>query len=174
MGMPYRLEFGIAATTSHVILASRRVTRELDGIMASRTRPLASRCNNGPEFASWHFLAWTMERKIELVHIEPGRPVENAHVEGLHGNLRYECLNASWFGDLFEARGRLRRRRRSTTKSGPQQVGIFDAGRVCAANWISPAAYAGYRAARELKEKERTGEKVTSGVSGVVRFRARS
>ena len=41
---------------------------------------------------------------LELVHIEPGRPVQNAFVESFHGKLRDECLNASWFGNLFEAR----------------------------------------------------------------------
>ncbi len=34
----------------------------------------------------------------------PGRPVQNAFVESFHGKLRDECLNASWFGNLFEAR----------------------------------------------------------------------
>jgi len=84
--------------------ASRRVTRELDRIVAERGVPEAIRCDNGPEFTSRHFLAWGMERKIELVHIEPGRPVQNAHVESFHGKLRDECLNPSWFGNLFEAR----------------------------------------------------------------------
>src|SRR5215510_2628250 len=48
-----------------------------------------------------------MERKIELLHIEPGRPVQNAFVESFHGKLRDECLNASWFGNLFEARAKI-------------------------------------------------------------------
>jgi hypothetical protein len=47
---------------------------------------------------------WCAERKIELVHIEPGKPVQNAHVESFHGKLRDECLNASWFQNLFDAR----------------------------------------------------------------------
>jgi putative transposase len=84
--------------------ASRRVTRELEKMVAERGAPEALRCDNGPEFTSRHFLAWALERKIELVHIEPGRPVQNAHVESFHGKLRDECLNASWFGNLFEAR----------------------------------------------------------------------
>jgi putative transposase len=84
--------------------ASRRVTRELEKIVAQRGAPEAIRCDNGPEFTSRHILAWAMERKIELVHIEPGRPVQNAYVESFHGKLRDECLNASWFGNLFEAR----------------------------------------------------------------------
>ena len=84
--------------------ASRRVTRELEKIVEERGVPEAIRCDNGPEFTSRHFLAWGLERKIELVHIEPGRPVQNAFVESFHGKLRDECLNASWFGNLFEAR----------------------------------------------------------------------
>lgn len=84
--------------------ASRRVTRELERIVAERGAPEAIRCDNGPEFTSRHFLAWGLERKIELVHIEPGRPMQNGYVESFHGKLRDECLNASWFGNLFEAR----------------------------------------------------------------------
>jgi|ERR1700682_117756 len=69
--------------------------------------PPAIRCDNGPELTSRHFLAWCLERKIELVHIEPGRPMQNGHVESFHGKLRDECLNASWFGNLFEARAKI-------------------------------------------------------------------
>ncbi len=88
-------------------MGSRRVTRVLEPILAERGRPLALRCDNGPEFTSRHFLAWCVERGIELVHIEPGKPVQNAHVESFHGRLREECLNASWFGNLFEARQKI-------------------------------------------------------------------
>ena len=84
--------------------ASQMVTRELERIIAERGVPEALRCDNGPEFTSRHFLAWGRERKIELVHIEPGRPMQNGYVESFHGKLRDECLNASWFGNLFEAR----------------------------------------------------------------------
>ena len=40
--------------------------------MAERGQPQAIRCDNGPELTSRHFLAWCVERKIELVHIQPG------------------------------------------------------------------------------------------------------
>ena len=66
-------------------LGSRRVTRVLEGILAERGAPQAIRCDNGPEFTSRHFLAWCAERQIELVHIEPGKPVQNAFVESFHG-----------------------------------------------------------------------------------------
>jgi putative transposase len=83
------------------------VTRVLEGLVAERGRPQAIRCDNGPELTSRQFLAWAGERGIELVHIEPGKPVQNAHIESFHGRLREECLNASWFGTLFEARGKI-------------------------------------------------------------------
>ena len=68
--------------------ASRRVTRVLEAIMAERGHPGSIRCDNGPEFTSRHFLAWGMEQKIEVVHIQPGKPTQNARVESFHGRLR--------------------------------------------------------------------------------------
>jgi putative transposase len=87
--------------------ASRRVTRVLDGLIAERGRPEAIRSDNGPEFTSRHFLAWGLEWKIELRHIEPGKPVQNAHVESFHGRLREECLSVHWFQNLFDARNKI-------------------------------------------------------------------
>jgi hypothetical protein len=44
----------------------------LPGKQYSNTgQPLAIRCDNGPELTSRHFLAWCVERKIELLHIQP-------------------------------------------------------------------------------------------------------
>ena len=87
--------------------ASRRVTRVLDAIVAERGQPLAIRCDNGPELTSRHFLAWCVERKIELVHIQPGKPTQNARVESFHGRLRDECLTVSWFQNLFDAKNKI-------------------------------------------------------------------
>ena len=87
--------------------ASRRVTRVLEAIVAERGVPQAIRCDNGPELTSRHFLAWCVERQIELVHIQPGKPTQNAHVESFHGRLREECLAVSWFQNLFDARRKI-------------------------------------------------------------------
>ena len=87
--------------------ASRRVTRVLDAIIAERGRPAAIRCDNGPEFTSRHFLAWAVERGIELIHIQPGKPTQNARVESFHGRLREECLQVSWFQNLFDAKRKI-------------------------------------------------------------------
>jgi putative transposase len=64
--------------------AGLRVTRVLDRIIAERGVPRAIRCDNGPELTSRHFLAWALDRKIDLVHIQPGKPTQNAYVESLN------------------------------------------------------------------------------------------
>jgi putative transposase len=53
---------------------------------------------------SRHFLGWALDRKIDLVHIQPGKPTQNAYVESFNSKLREECLRVSWFQNLFEAR----------------------------------------------------------------------
>jgi putative transposase len=87
--------------------ASRRVTRVLEEIIAERGRPQAIRCDNGPELTSRHFLAWGIERQIELLHIQPGKPTQNGRLESFNGKLRDECLRVSWFQNLFEARRKI-------------------------------------------------------------------
>jgi putative transposase len=87
--------------------ASRRAARVLDQIIGERGLPLAIRCDNGPELTSRHFLAWAVERQIELVHIQPGKPTQNGRLESFNGKLREECLRASWFQNLFDARRKI-------------------------------------------------------------------
>ena len=88
-------------------LPSRRVTRTLDGVIADRGRPEQIRMDNGSELTSRHFLAWGIDHRIELNHIEPGKPVQNAFIESFNGRLRDECLNTSWFRNLWDARRRI-------------------------------------------------------------------
>jgi putative transposase len=45
--------------------------------------------------------------KVGLVHIQPGRAMQNEHVESFHGRLRDECLNANWFRTLNDVRSTL-------------------------------------------------------------------
>ena len=87
--------------------ASRTVTRVLDAIIAVRGIAGAIRCDNGPEFTSRHFLAWCVERQIEVIHIQPGKPTQNGRIESFHGRLREECLSVSWFQNLFDARRKI-------------------------------------------------------------------
>jgi len=87
--------------------ASRRVTRVLEQIIRQRGRPQSIRCDNGPELTSRHFLAWCIEWRILLVHIQPGRPMQNGHVESFNGKLRDECLNVSCLRNPFDARRKI-------------------------------------------------------------------
>lgn len=88
-------------------LSSRRVTRSLEAVIEHRGTPESIRCDNGPELTSRHFLSWCEERKIQLIHIQPGKPMQNGHVESFNGRLRDECLNANWFRTVMDARAKI-------------------------------------------------------------------
>ena len=88
-------------------LGSGRVTRVLERLIGERGRPENLRSDNGPEFTSRRMLGWAEDWKVGLVHIQPGRPMQNGHVESFHGRLRDECLNASWFRTLNDVRSTL-------------------------------------------------------------------
>ena len=87
--------------------ASRRVIRVLEQIIFERGLPQSIRCDNGPELTSRHFLAWAIQRQIELVHIQPGKPTQNGRLESFNGKLREECLRVNWFQNLFDARRKI-------------------------------------------------------------------
>ena len=106
----------IEADTS---LSSRRVTRALEWIIGQRGGVGVIRCDNGPEFTSRHFLGWCEERGIRLLHIQPGRPMQNGRVESFNGRFRDECLNASWFMTLMEAREKIERWREEYNRERP-------------------------------------------------------
>lgn len=88
-------------------ICSRVVTRTLERIIGERGKPESLRCDNGPEFTSRHFLGWCEEQGIAVIHIQPGRPMQNGHIESFNGRLRDECLNANWFVSLADAKRKI-------------------------------------------------------------------
>ena len=62
------------------------------------------RTDNGPEFTSRAFLAWTHKNGIRHILIEPGKPMQNGYIESFNGKFRDECLNEQWFESLSQAR----------------------------------------------------------------------
>jgi len=46
-------------------------------------------------------------REIRPRPVLTGKPTENTYVESFHGRFRDECLNASWFWNLFDARKKI-------------------------------------------------------------------
>ncbi len=78
-------------------ISSRQVTRVLERVIAERGVPGAIRCDNGPEFMSLYFIEWCKDHGVSVVHIQPGKPVQNSHIESFNGRFRDECLNSNLF-----------------------------------------------------------------------------
>ena len=120
--------------------ASQRVTRVLEDVIARRGAPKALRMDNGPELTSRHFLAWCMERKIAMNHIQPGKPMQNGHIESFNGRLRDECLNANWFRNLFEARHKIAYWRDDYNSARPHSSLAYRTPGEFAAQWQRPSS----------------------------------
>lgn len=85
-------------------LSGRRVARELDVVIARRSRPATIVSDNGTEFTSMAILRWAQEARIAWHYIAPGKPNQNAFVESFNGRLRDELLNETLFVSLVQAR----------------------------------------------------------------------
>lgn len=49
-------------------------------------------------------MAWVPSRGICHILIQPGRPMQNGHIESFNATFRDEPLNEQWFASLLEAR----------------------------------------------------------------------
>lgn len=84
--------------------SSRRVISILERIAFIRGLPKTLRFDNGAELTSHAMLRWGAERGIDLHFIDPGKPIQNAHVESYNGRARDEFLNLHMFLTLDQAR----------------------------------------------------------------------
>jgi transposase InsO family protein len=85
-------------------ISGERVTRALDRGIDIYGKPRRLVMDNGPEFTSRALLEWAGKRDIELVWIEPGKPIQNAFAESFNARFRDECLDQHHFTTLGEAR----------------------------------------------------------------------
>jgi putative transposase len=76
----------------------------LERIGCVRGLPRTLRFDNGAELTSHAMLRWGAERGIDLHFIDPGKPIQNAHVESYNGRARDEFLNLHTFLTLDQAR----------------------------------------------------------------------
>jgi putative transposase len=67
---------------------------------ANRITPLAFPNGNGPELIAQGLLEWAQKHPVRLVHIQPGRPSQNAYIERFKRTFRHEVLDAHIFEDL--------------------------------------------------------------------------
>ena len=84
-------------------LPSLRVIRSLENIIEWKGKPKMIRCDNGPEYISAEILDWAEKRKIDLVHIQPGKPAQNAFVERFNRTARHEWLELVNFESIQQA-----------------------------------------------------------------------
>ncbi len=85
-------------------LPGLRVIRVLQRLAERRGRPQEIHVDNGPEFVCRAVRSWCEKQHVLLRYIEPGRPMQNGHIESFNGRLRDECLNANWFLNLASTR----------------------------------------------------------------------
>jgi hypothetical protein len=58
-------------------LSRTQMTRVLERLIGECGRPENVRSDNRPEFTSRRMLGWAEDWKVGLVHIQPGRPMQN-------------------------------------------------------------------------------------------------
>jgi putative transposase len=100
-------------------ISGLRVRRELDQIASVRGYPDEIRIDNGAEFLGRAVTSWCEEHGVLLRPIQPGKPYQNGHIESFNGRLRDECLNASWFTSLADARQKIEAWRRDYNEARP-------------------------------------------------------
>ena len=96
-----REALGIEIDTS---LPAERVVRVLENLLLGRATPTQIRMDNGPELISQRLESWAKEKQIELIHIQPGKPAQNAYIERFNRTFREEVLDAYLFDNLEEVR----------------------------------------------------------------------
>ena len=76
--------------------------RALDQLIAWRGKPLAIRCDNGPEYISQLLTDWAKAQGITLTYIQPGKPQQNAYVERYNRTVRCDWLNQHLFDSIAD------------------------------------------------------------------------
>ena len=85
-------------------LPAERVVRVLENLLLWRVAPTQIRMDNGPELISQRLESWAKEKHIDLIHIQPGKPAQNAYIERFNRTFREEVLDAYVFDTVEEVR----------------------------------------------------------------------
>lgn len=84
-------------------LPSSRVIRSLEHIIEWRGKPLALRCDNGPEYISQLLKDWTIKQRITLLYIQPGKPTQNPYSERFNRIARHEWPDLHFLESIEQA-----------------------------------------------------------------------
>ena len=112
------------STTPRASFRAARVVEVLDQLVRVRGKPESLRVDNGPEFAGRLLDHWAHLNKVKIDFSRPGKPTDNALIEAFNARLRAECLNASWFLSLADARARIEEWRRHHNEEGPHSAPV--------------------------------------------------
>jgi putative transposase len=85
-------------------LPAERVINVLEQLLEWRAAPRQIRMDNGPELISKRLEGWARAHGIELAHIQPGKPAQNAYIERFNRTYREDILDAYLFDSLEEVR----------------------------------------------------------------------
>lgn len=83
-------------------LPAERVVRALNQIIEWRGAPKKIRVDNGPEHVSGTLMEWAEHSGIDLPHIQPGKPQQNAYVERYNRRVRHKWLDLHIFETIDE------------------------------------------------------------------------
>ncbi len=82
------------------------VVETLEHVTRFYGKPKTIRLDNGPEFISKDLDLWAYLNGVRLDFPRPGELTDNAFCQSFNGKFRAECLNASWFLSLEDARSK--------------------------------------------------------------------
>ena len=91
----------IEADYSH---SGESVVRIMNELVWERGIPRDIRVDNGPEFRGNTFTHWCKDMNINILFIQPGKPMQNAYIERFNRLFREDVLDAYLFEDLEQLR----------------------------------------------------------------------
>jgi putative transposase len=91
-----RIECGTSIPLERLVRVMEQLLIEVYG------KPQAIRLDNGPEMTSQGFTESAEHHGIQLLFIQPGKPNQNAFIEGFNKSCRSEVLDANLFNSILE------------------------------------------------------------------------
>jgi putative transposase len=85
-------------------IPAQRVIWFMAQLIEIHGKPLAIRCDNGPELTSDAFTEWCRVKGIEIRFIQPGKPDQNAFIERFNRTYREEVLTPYLFDSIEDVR----------------------------------------------------------------------
>jgi putative transposase len=121
-------------------IRSERVIEVLARLISVHGVPAVLRSDNGPEFVSSAVLRWLTAERIDVAHIDPGKPWQNGTDESFNGKLRDECLSLGVVPQPARSPHRDRNMAEALQRGPPAlQPRLFDSARIQAAPFASNA-----------------------------------